>query len=573
MKHHIHITLLLLSAALLTWALLPGEALSMPPYQGEPADKASSENTLAINEQYAELQEQWREFGIDQPAEIDFQEWLHSTSTTAKNMLCILVRFTDKANITGASYFDTLVYINQVGSVRHYYNEVSFNQLDIVTVDLPSTIGWKLAPQAYSYYVNGEHGLNYYSYPRNCQKLVEDAVDAVDAVVDFSNYDNDSDGYVDGLMVVHTGRGAELTHSVNDIWSHKWSINPRLKDGKYIYTYSMMPEYWYVAADMTLGVFCHELGHVFGLPDLYDTDYTSNGVGKWSIMASGSWNGSLGSSPAHFDAWSRLQLGFATSTNVTSTMYGASIPDVETSGTIYRLWTSGAASSEYFLVENRRKTGYDTALPGEGLLIWHIDDTESTNDNEWYPGHTGYGNYLVALMQADNNWGLENNTSSGDAGDPFPGTSNNTTFTPLTNPNSNAYDGSNTLVGATNISAAGPTMTADFFVSFASGADDNDPSLPSENSFDLAQNFPNPFNAETTIGFSVEGETDATFEILNILGQQVIEETMHIDSPGPHSFDWDGKDMNGDELPAGIYFYRIRLDTDEMSTKKMLFLK
>ena len=75
--------------------------------------------------------------------------------------------------------------------------------------------------QVRRYYTNSAYGTG--SYPRNCQKLVEEAVDLVDAVVDFSDYDNDSDGYVDGLMIVHSGRGAELTASPHDIWSHKWT--------------------------------------------------------------------------------------------------------------------------------------------------------------------------------------------------------------------------------------------------------------------------------------------------------------------------------------------------------------
>lgn len=558
-------------AALLLLSTVAGNAFGMPPYPGNADDANSMAKAQALQDQYVALQDGWREKGIDEAADIDFQNWLRSSASASKNILCILVQFPDLASITDESYFDTLVYENQTGSVRHFYNEISFNQLDIVTVNLPSALGWIDVPNNIAYYVNGAYGTG--SYPNNCQKLVEDAVDAVDAYVNFGNYDNDGDDYVDGLMVVHAGRGAELTASKDDIWSHKWAISPRLKDGKYVFTYAIMPEYWYSASDMTLGVFCHELGHVFGLPDLYDTDYTSKGIARWSVMAGGSWNGSLGNSPAHFDAWCLNELGFAALTNITTTSYGTSIPSVESSGRIFRLWTNGSANDEYFLVENREKTGYDSALPGAGLLIWHIDDGVSGNDDEWYPGHTGSGHYQVALVQADNLYELEKNLDNGDSGDPFPGSTSNTSFTPLTTPNSNDYSGSSSLVSVSNISAPGDTMTADLSVSFISDADGpgDDATVPA--SFKVEQNYPNPFNSETLISYSLEEASTIEFEIFNILGQTVIHRKHSIDQPGPHTIAWDGKDSNGNEVPAGIYFYRLTVDEEQFDVKKMLFLK
>jgi immune inhibitor A len=174
-----------------------------------------------------------------------------------------------------------------------------------------------------------------------------------------------------------------------------------LKDGKHVFEYCIQPEYWSSPGDITLGVFAHELGHLlFGLPDLYDTDYSSKGVGKWSLMAGGSWNGpgGMGGSPGHLDAWNRIQCGFAAAINVTSNVTGRAIPDVETnsSGAITRLWTNGMSGNQYFLIENRRKTGYDAYLPSEGLLIWHIDENvpaSDGNDLEWYPGRTTTGHY------------------------------------------------------------------------------------------------------------------------------------------------------------------------------------
>src|SRR5919206_489929 len=73
-----------------------------------------------------------------------------------------------------------------------------------------------------------------------------------------------------------------------------------------------------IPEDAKIGVSAHELGHLlFGLPDLYDIDYTSEGVGNWCLMGGGSWNGG-GDIPAHPSAWCKLQQGWASKTDVTS---------------------------------------------------------------------------------------------------------------------------------------------------------------------------------------------------------------------------------------------------------------
>ena len=289
-------------------------------------------------------------------------------------------------------------------------------------------------------------------------------------------------------------------------------------------------------------------------------------------MAAGAWNGYLGSSPAHFDAWCRIKLGFAPPINITGTAYGLQIPAVESSGTIFRLWTNGIAGNEYFLVENRRKTGYDSALPGEGLAIWHIDDNVPHNDNEWYPGHTDAGHYAVALIQADNNWSLEKGFGHGDNGDLFPGSSGNTAFTPFTLPNSDSYDEQSSLVAVMNISAASDTMTADFFVSFSLTADDCESEASVPEAFFVEQNFPNPFNSGTQIDYNLPGPGDVKIEILNVLGQVIIDVNQGEKSRGAHAFTWNGTDSHGREMPAGIYFFRLTFG-DQRQVRKMLFLK
>jgi len=422
---------------------------------------------------YLEHLAQLRERGINAPSALPdgAKPYMPQSPPRANfNAIVILVDFSDNISQVTANQFDNLIFGTGSGTVRDYYDEVSYGNLTIVTINLPGSLGWLRAPQTYSYYVNGQNGFG--SYPQNAQKLAEDAVALADPLVDFSVYDNNGDGYVDALFIIHAGPGAEFTGSNNDIWSHKWNmISPQSVDGVLAYTYSMEPEYWQTPGDMTCGVFVHEMGHsVFGLPDLYDRDYSSNGLGRWSLMAGGSWNGYLGNSPAHPDAWCRVQMGYVTPTNIQTDTSGVIIPEIENNPTIFRLWTNGTTgTSQYFLVENRQQTGYDSALPSEGLLIYHIDESVSSqNDNEWYPGYTSYGHYLVALEQADGLWELEKDINSGNSGDPFPGSTNKRTFDLSTVPSSQDYNFNPTNVAVRNISNSLANMTADFEVTGSS---------------------------------------------------------------------------------------------------------
>ncbi len=483
--------------------------------------------------------------------------------------LCLLVDFSDNVSQVTPVKFDTLIFGDKTGTVRDYYQEVSYGQIDLVTIDLPSSSGWLRAPQTYAYYVDGGYGTDG-TYPHNSRGLCEDLVDAADPIIDFSQYDNNGDGYVDAVMIVHAGRGAEFTGSPNDIWSHKWSISPREKDGVRIYDYTIMPEYWINPGDMTIGVFCHELGHVFGLPDLYDTDGSSNGTGYWSLMSTGSWNGSLGSSPAHIDAWSRSQLGWVTPTNITGNMTNVSIPAVESNPTVFRLWTSGTVGDEYFLVENRQRTGYDAGLPGSGLLIWHIDEAAFGNTNEWYPGHTDDGHYRVALEQADAMYQLEKRLSGGDTGDPYPGATGNLSFSPASLPSSDGYGEASSFVAVTSISSSAATMTANFTVSFASDNDDEPViALPQ---FSLGQNYPNPFNPSTRFEFTLPSESEVRIEIYNLLGQHVAQVASGVFQAGTHTATWNGRDDDGHDAPSGIYLYELT-DEDERVVHKMALIR
>lgn len=410
---------------------------------------------------FVELNLDARQRGLDQPSEFDMSKLLKSKAWTGQfKILAVLIQFTDKPKQVGAEFFDSLLFDETQVSLRHYYLENSYNQLDIITVNLPLSMGWQTAPETYAYYVNGQYGTG--PYPQNTQKLTEDIVDLIDPIIDFSNYDNDGDSYVDGLMLVHTGPGAEFTSSPDDIWSHKWGIIPRQKDGVYISQYSIQPEYWITPGDMTIGVIAHETGHLFGLPDLYDTDYSSSGIGKWSVMAFGSWNGpyGLGGSPSHLDAWSKVELGFVNPQTVAVSPSTFQIPDIETNDIIFRLWNNNLIGDEYFLVENRQKIGYDSYIPKEGLLIWHVDEAKWGNKQEWWPGLDPLNHYKVALEQAEGNWDLERKVNKGDSTDPYSNiTPQNCIFNLNSLPSSKSYEEQDSSVCVEFVSDSGSYVT------------------------------------------------------------------------------------------------------------------
>src|SRR4030067_456202 len=213
-----------------------------------------------------------------------------------------------------------------------------------------------------------------------------------------------------------------------------------------------------ISEDSPFGVVAHEFGHYLGLPDLYDTDSSSLGVGEWDVMGSGSWNGNpRGTSPSHFSAWSKEKLGWLTPIEGTVPLLTPQIPPgqntppqqtpaVENPSRAYRLTVKTASGGdEYFLVENRQRTGYDAALPGDGLLIWHIDDSVPNNDNE--------AHRLVDLEERD----AANGDTPDDPGDPW--ASDAIGFGPDTIPNSDGYGKVRTGWKGRNIGTSGPGVT------------------------------------------------------------------------------------------------------------------
>lgn len=404
--------------------------------------------------------------------------------TGSVKVLAVLVDFADKPQTVAASYFDSLLFAAPVtgrGSARDYFAEISYGQIDLVTLNQPSGLGWLRAPSNYAYYVNGANCFS--AYPQNCQKLAEEIVDALHtAGVNFANYDSDGDGYAEPVVLIHAGTGAEANGSLNDMWSHSGGLRtPRIYDGVTIDQYIIVPEYWQETptspvVDMTIGIVAHEMGHGFwNLVDLYDTDNSSRGIGRWSLMGTGAWNGPeiWGDSPAWPDAWSRIRMGTATPTPITSDSVNQAIPQVydnPAAQTVLKLRSAVLNSQEYFLLENRQQVpgSYDEYLPGNGLFIWQVDEAMTSNRHECTvtpKSLCASRHYRVALQQADGLLDLEKKVNGGDAGDLFPGSTVNRKWTMWTNPSSSSwYSTTASCIGVTNISDSGVSMSADLQV-------------------------------------------------------------------------------------------------------------
>ncbi|HET9950587.1 MAG TPA: M6 family metalloprotease domain-containing protein [Candidatus Eisenbacteria bacterium] len=453
------------------------------------------------------------------PLGVDQASQTRLTGSAHFKALVILVQFSDHPadtlNHTPEDYDSLLFSVGTLptGSMRDYYREVSRGAFDISGV----VTRWYTAPRTYAEYASSAGGFG--GPPFNAQQLAADAILMADADLNLTQFDNDGpdgvpnsgddDGTIDGLFIVHAGPGGEETADLNDIWSHKWTLpNPYVSpDGVSAYPYTTEPEEWAGLAFATtpgqlisVGVFCHEYGHVLGLPDLYDTSGTSTaneGVGEWDLMGSGLYNHlpgqALGTTPCHFSAWSLARLGWVTPTWVTQDSLAVAIAPVETSDQVFRLWTNGQEDSEYFLIENRQPIGFDAALvrsstesgngASHGLLIYHIDegvlgqsdparkmvDVEEGGGSRTPSGFLGEQNLDLGSGQTATQTtcgGTPNVTGNrGDAYDPWPGAGDRTAFDGLSCPNS-VRDCGNlaTQVGVRNITESGGTITADLLV-------------------------------------------------------------------------------------------------------------
>lgn len=400
--------------------------------------------------------------------------------TGSEPMLTILVEFTDQNSVgTDQADWNDLVF-DGPRSLRQYYEDASSGVYTVgpaAETDASNggaandgVVGWlSLAVP---------HPNDNSTGNRTAAQL---AIEAADPYVDYSAFDTNGDNILAPdelhLLVVMAGYEASFTNGNNtcgkETWGHRWTVPGGTNlDGVNVAAdgYMMIGEHhcgwdWVANANVdrqsTIGIVIHELGHDLGLPDLYDYDNPgSRGIGSWGLMGYGSWGTDVqpGDRPVGMSAWSRYFQGWSDPTVV----YGSGGVTIESAtsdpGEVFMLgenvndvdWSFGSpGTGEFFLVENRQLTNWDASLPGCGLVVWHVDETQSNNNND--------ARRIVDIEEADD---ATNFGSPDQASDTFRIGGTATTFGPATSPNSNYYSGSPSQVSVEATSGCGPTMTA-----------------------------------------------------------------------------------------------------------------
>lgn len=169
-----------------------------------------------------------------------------------------------------------------------------------------------------------------------------------------------------------------------------------------------------------IGTFVHEFGHVLGLLDHYDTSYNSGrtGVSAWDTMAAASYNDNQNTPPT-FSAFERAELGWLKYDDISFSEQGVmSLCELADSNKAYRMIVPDTDGKEFFVFENRQQKSWDETLPGHGMLIWHVDQTDG---DLWLKNKINVDgqHQCLDIVEAD---GIEN-VGTYDA-DPFPGTDN-----------------------------------------------------------------------------------------------------------------------------------------------------
>ncbi|MGI5359079.1 M6 family metalloprotease domain-containing protein [Streptomyces sp. CA-252508] len=294
-----------------------------------------------------------------------------------------------------------------------------------------------------------------YGLKRNRGKLVPEALQAaVDAGVDFSRFDSLGRGVVDSVCIMYAGR----TEFLEDLWPHN-SRFPAEIDGVRtdFYTVTSIGD---TAADLSIGTFCHESGHLLcRFPDLYDygtieregDDFTSAGMGTYCAMAGGD---SLGDGflPSAVCVYLRRLVGWTRDVDISVPGSYESKQGEYDKALIYH--NPQRRNVEYYLVENRSRLGFDSRLTSSGLAVYHCDIKGS---NEFQQG-TQVHHYQCALLQADGHLDLETGRNSGDGADLY-GPTAGTAVSHSSRPPSLWWDGSESGLTISRISPPGEVIT------------------------------------------------------------------------------------------------------------------
>lgn len=385
--------------------------------------------------------------------------------------LVLLVEFSDKKFDPTNTLEDFKEMMNKegydyqgaIGSARDYFIAQSDGQFR-PTFDV---VGPITLDRAMAYYGGNDKYTGNDSRPED---MVIDACRKVESMVDFSIYDRDNDGFVDLVYVIYAGYGESANDnagSLDDtIWPHAWYIYQGAGkevsvDGKLLDAYACSAELQGNTGTYRdgIGSFCHEYSHTLGLPDFYDTGGSNYGMSSWSLMDYGCYNGpdmngdghSDGSVPVGYTAYEREFCGWLTIEELTSPAT-VSLENLADSKKAYKIVSSD--KNQYFTLENRQQTGWDTYMASSGLMILKVDYDRMIWDNNII--NCEPTRQRMTIMPADNHRSFYDET-----GDLYP-YKNNNSFTDQSTPA--AVTNTGLLLGkpVTNIIQTDGVITFDF---------------------------------------------------------------------------------------------------------------
>ena len=400
--------------------------------------------------------------------------------TGKKKGLIILVNFTDvsfNASNNNALYKrianeQNFSYGNFKGSMYDYFYAQSEGLFEL-TFDV---VGPVTVSKAQSYYGGNDSDGN----DQHPAAMVIEALKLVDSQVNFADYDWNNDKTVEQVYVVYAGQGEADGGADETIWPHEWTLSSasyygdgsgtQTLDGVKIDTYACGGELNGDNNIAGIGTMCHEFSHCLGYPDFYDTDYSGGqGMGYWDLMDSGSYNDN-GYQPAGYTSYERWVAGWKEPIELVNTQSITNMAALQTSGSKSYVIYNKANNNEYYLLENRQKTGWDASLPGKGLLILHVDynstvwNNNAPNDD---PSHQ-----RMTWVAADNNYqyttdseGSKSYTFAGMKNDPFPYGSVNA-FGKSTTPAASLYNNNSDGTKYLDSSVENITQNSDGTISF-----------------------------------------------------------------------------------------------------------
>lgn len=356
--------------------------------------------------------------------------------------LCLLIDFTDSPATIAREEVER--FCNQPGyngfgnrgSVSDFFHDNSIGRCRYTNVVAP----YYRALRPKTYYTNEQ-----IPQPQRAYELINEALaHHLANGFDFSALTADSQGFVYAMNVYYAG---PVTNNwAKGLWPHAHHLGSavQLAPGRSAFDY----QFTAMGAELTLGIFCHENGHMLcDYPDLYDYGDESSGVGAFCLMCAGS--NVNQKNPVPISAYLKRLSGWART--VTPLEHGSQLT-LAAGSNDFGLYSRGGR--EYFIFENRQKAGRDTALPDEGLAIWHVDEDGDNSHEQMTSG----SHYELSLEQADGLFQLEHQRDQmGDAGDLFAGPE--ARFADGTVPSSKWWNGSASNLTIDQVSAAGASVT------------------------------------------------------------------------------------------------------------------